>query len=333
MLKVGLIGTGFMGRMHTMVYSQLPDAVFVGVWDPNRENAEFHAKQFETKVFDSLEALFEAVDAVDICLPTFLHKEYTVKAANAGKHVLCEKPMAMSEAEAQEMIDAVNANGVRLMIGHCIRFWPEYDKLKKIKDSGELGALKSLNLTRIASFPSYSIENWLANPAKSGGAVLDLHIHDVDFALYLLGHPKNVFASGTVDERGVSHVFSIYDYADGAVAQLEGGWDNGKNTPFRMTFRAVFEQGSVFWDGGPLTMYRNSEGPETLRPDLVSPTFSDTGKGGGNISDLGGYYFEIQHFVDRVLSGEPFDVTTPETAMESLQLALHETALVKAKQG
>ena len=322
-MKVALIGCGFMGRMHANVYGVLDDAELVGVVDHRPEKLEEFSQQFGVEAFESLERLFSAkdVDAVDICLPTFKHKDATVKAAQSGKHVFCEKPMALTVEDADAMIQAIESAGVRLMIGHCIRFWPEYALLKEISDSGRLGKLKSINLTRFGEYPSWSSDNWLGDESKSGGGALDMHIHDTDYALYLLGQPDEVYSRGTIDERGVSQIFTTMTFSD-AVAHLEGGWNLPHKTPFKMAFRAIFERGAAIMDDGPMTIYSEGEPeqPEFARMEAA---------GGGNISDLGGYYHELAYFVDCVTNNKPFKITTPETSRQSLALTLQEIAQVK----
>lgn len=324
MLKVGIIGCGFMGRMHATVYGQVDQAELVGVYDANETKRNEFAAANNIKSFDSLEALLAEVDAVDICLPTYKHCEFVLKAAAARKHVLCEKPIALSIPEAEQMKAACNEAGVRFMVAHCIRFWPEYAFLKQVALTGNLGEILSLNLTRYGEFPSWGANNWLADETKAGGGALDMHIHDTDFAIYLLGHPDEVFSAGTVDDKGVSHIFSTFVYRK-AICHLEGGWNLPPQTPFKMAFRAIFEQGAIIMDGGPLTVYEKDKAPFVPEFDKMEA------KGGGNISDLGGYYHEIAHFVDRVLTDKPFDVTTPDTSIESLRLTLREIELSKKR--
>src|SRR5690606_24531074 len=145
-LKVAIVGCGFMGRMHANVYGALGTAELAAVVDHRPEKLAAFAEQFGVPAFSTMSELFtkETIDAVDVCLPTFLHKEATIEAARAGKHVLCEKPMALSLEDADAMIAACEDAQVRLMIAHCIRFWPEYALLKKVIDDRRLGELKSI---------------------------------------------------------------------------------------------------------------------------------------------------------------------------------------------
>jgi len=326
MLKTAIVGCGFMGRMHANVYSALDNALLVGVVDHRPGALDPFAEEFGVQGYWSLANLLgkEEVDAIDVCLPSHLHKVAAIEAARAGKHVFCEKPMALTVEDADEMILECEKAGVRLMIGHCIRFWPEYALLKKITDEGALGNLLSINLTRYGEFPSWSSANWLADEAKSGGGALDMHIHDTDFALYLLGEPKEMVSFGSVDSRGVGQIFTTMDYGS-TVAHLEGGWNLPARTPFRMAFRAIFERGAVIMESGPMTIYE--EGKEPVQPEFDKMEAA----GGGNISDLGGYYHELKYFADCIEDNAPFTVSTPASSRQSLATALEEIRQVKAR--
>lgn len=339
MQRIVLVGCGFMGKMHATVYGQLPNAELVAIVDNDPSRQRAFGEQFGCKAYGSLEEALasEQFDVVDICLPTDLHCEFTLTAARAGKNVFCEKPMARTAEQAEEMARVCQERGVRLMIGHCIRFWPEYAKLKEIVDAGEpsaqpkpaaanLGKLLSINLTRFGEFPSWSSDNWLADEDRSGGGVLDMHIHDTDYAHYILGSPDEMVSFGTLDDKGPSFVFTTMRFGD-AVAHVEGGWNLPPKTPFRMAFRAIFERGAVFMDGGPMTIYEEGKDP-------VVPEFPKmAAQGGGNISDLGGYFVELKYFVDRLESGEPFEIVTPETSLQSLRTTLAEIEQIKARGG
>lgn len=325
-LRVGLVGCGFMGRMHGNVYSLMEQAELVAVCDYRDEKLAMYGEDFQVPQFKDLEQMIDdqGLDVVDICLPTHLHKDFTVRSARKGMHVFCEKPMALNLAEADEMIRECEAAGVQLFIGHCIRFWPEYAFLKQMAESGEYGDLLSVNLTRYGEFPSWSSSNWLADEALSGGGVLDMHIHDTDFALYLLGTPDEMISFGNIDERGPGHAFTTMRFGK-AVAHLEGGWNLPTRTPFKMAFRAIFERGAAIMDGGPLTVYR--PGQEPWIPEFPKMEAA----GGGNISDLGGYYHETKYFIDCLLAGTPVETVTPQSSRESLRMVLEEIKQIKAK--
>lgn len=323
MLKVGLVGCGFMGRMHANVYGALDGASLVGAWDHRPERAAKYCEEFGCQPFGDFDQLVASgVDIIDVCLPTDLHKEYTIRAARAGKHVFCEKPIALNLRDADEMIRECESAGVKLMIGHCIRFWPEYALLKEIADDKRLGRLLSLNLTRYGEFPSWSSDNWLADESRAGGGVLDMHIHDTDFAHYILGDPDHMVSFGTVNATGASHAFTTMTFGD-TVIHLEGGWNLPTKAPFRMAFRAVFENGAAIMDGGPMQIFENGKEP-------VTPAFEKMeAAGGGNISDLGGYFHELKYFIDCVANNEPLEKVTPQTSRKSLETTLEEIRMIK----
>lgn len=315
-----------MGRMHAQVWGMVAGGRLAAVVDKDPAKREKFSAEFGVPAFATLENAVAEVEcqAVDICLPTHLHCETTLAAAKLGKHILCEKPMALTVEEADRMMAACGEAGVRLMIAHCIRFWPEYALLREIVQSGRLGKLISLTLTRFGAFPTWSSENWLADETKSGGGVLDMHIHDTDFALYLLGEPSNVVSHGVIDDKGPSYVFSTYTYAGGPIVMLEGGWNLPAGAPFKMAFRAVFERGFVMMDGGPMMVFEAGKPAE-------QPAFAKQAiEGGGNISDLGGYYPEVEYFVAGLASGEAFEACTPESSRRSLAYALEEIRQIKS---
>ncbi len=322
MQRVAIVGCGFMGRMHANVYGILPNAQLVAVVDHRPEALEKFAAEFGCRGYATLDEALGEVDVIDICLPTDLHGEFTVQAARAGKDVFCEKPMARTVEQAEAMRRACQEAGVRLMIGHCIRFWSEYALLKEMINDRRYGRLLSINLTRFGEFPSWSSGNWLADEARAGGGVLDMHIHDTDYAHYALGEPDEMVSFGTVDERGPSFVFTTMRFGD-TIAHLEGGWNLPPKTPFKMAFRAIFERGAAIMDGGPMTVY--SQDSQPTQPEFAKMA----AEGGGNVSDLGGYFHELKYFVDRLESGEPFEIVTPESSLQSLRTVLAEIDQIK----
>ena len=326
MVKVGLAGCGFMGTMHANVYSVLDGAELFGVHDIDPSRAAEFAEKWGAKVFKSFSDVLAdpEIDIVDLCLPTDVHAEFTVKACEAGKHVMCEKPMALSVAEADQMVDAAAKAGVRLMVGHCIRFWPEYEELKAAVDDHRLGNLHSANFTRYGAFPAYTVGQWAADPKKAGGG-MDMHIHDTDFALYLLGKPDTMVSHGSKDSRGVGHFFTTMTFGK-TVVHLEGGWNFPQGNPFRMEYRAVFERGAMIYRDGELWTYEEGGGPVKFE----APQMEAEGAS-GNLSSLGGYYNELAYFVDCIANDRSLVTVTPESSRESLSVVLDEVAQIESR--
>ncbi|MCL5408640.1 MAG: Gfo/Idh/MocA family oxidoreductase, partial [Candidatus Omnitrophica bacterium] len=193
MINIGLIGFGFIGRIHYSCYSNLSKVKIFSICDEDIErlknrkdiqgniNIEQNIADFSSiKKTTIPDEIFKdpQIQIVDLCIPTFLHCKYTIKAAESGKHVFCEKPMARNIKEAQKMIDACKSNGTKLMIGHVLRFWMEYLFLKNAIQSVRYGNLISIVFTRLSPTPKWSKNNWFLNSKLGGEAILDLHIHD-----------------------------------------------------------------------------------------------------------------------------------------------------------
>lgn len=323
MVKVGIIGAGFMGGMHAQAYPLLKNARLVAIADPRADKAKETADKCAAKVYSGADELIadKDIDVVDICVPTFMHKEYTLKAAAAGKHVLCEKPIALSLDEADEMIAACKKAGVKFMVAQVLRFWPEYVELKKIYDSGKLGKMLSLTCSRMCSLPVWSWEKWMSDAKRSGGAILDLHIHDVDYLYYLLGRPVSLHAAGTVVYGGYNHIWCTYKFKNDVTGFAEASWDVAPQFPFTARFNAIFEKGTVESDSRQeksLTIYTADK---IEHPQISVVSAEDAG---GNISALGGYFEEIKYFVDCIDSDREPAVVTASDARNSLEVILAE---------
>ncbi len=254
-VNIGVIGLGFMGVTHIAGYAKIPGvsvsavctenpAVLAGDLSKIGGNIEFDpslvdvsaAKKYarwQDLIADSI------VDAVDICLPTDLHLAVATAALGAGKHVLCEKPMALTEADCELMIEAANRAKCVLMIGQVLRFWPEYMALQEFGSSKKYGAIRSATFVRQCGMPDWS--KWLPVEARSGGATLDLLIHDIDQALLLCGMPDRVSARKLGDGDGI---MATLIYPGGPEVRIQGGWFQ-PGAPLTMTFQAIAERGQI----------------------------------------------------------------------------------------
>lgn len=317
-----------MGGIHAQVYAALPRARVAAIVDDDVARAQAKARQlgFDVPVYRGLDEALAgtAVDAVDICVPTLHHPRCIRSALRAGKHVFCEKPFAATAREADALAREAKQAGVTMQIGHCIRFWPEYQALEKYVRSGRGGRLLSLSLVRRSGRPGYSVGNWVNNAAQSGGAAFDLHIHDTDFVHHLLGQPKAVTSVGTRDPSGWSHLFTQYHF-DGIAVSAEGGWNYPAQWGFRMAFEAVFERSVVEFDSGVSPTLTLVEGKRPRRPlPFQSPRVGSSKSGGGNISSLGGYFNELKYFVDCLEKGVRPEISTPEQGAASVRTVLAE---------
>ena len=325
-VNVGIIGLGFMGQMHARCYQAVPGANLVACSDGQPERREEFSKQFDCLACDTFEELLyhPGLDLVDVCLPTFLHRDHVVRAAEAGKHVLCEKPIALTLAEADEMLAATGRMGVKFMVAQVIRFWPEYMAVKRILEGGELGAVRFVEARRLSARPQWSWQGWLMQADKSGGAVVDLHIHDLDLLRWLLGEPQAVFASGVKSSRGGldSIATSLLGLPGGVSAVAVGSLDLAAQYPFCMSLLVNCEGGTLVLDSGrqpSLVAIKGDAAPEAV--PLPAPPVAKA-EGIGNVSDLGGYYNEIAYFVECVAAGKDPQVVTGRDGREALKLSL-----------
>lgn len=327
MVNMAIVGAGFMGSMHAECYHHIPNGTLVAIADIDAKRATELGKRYGVHAFSRFEDIIgnRQVDAVDICLPTFLHKEYVVAAAKAGKHIVCEKPIALGLSEAENMIQAAETADVKFMVAQVIRFWPEYIKLKEIYDTDELGKMRSISLTRLSPLPTWSWDSWLLDEKKSGSALMDLHLHDTDYILNLLGRPSSLFSRASTSDIGHGHVFSTFTFPDGVMAFLEGGWDISADTfPFTMAFRAVFDQGIVEFDNRQEKTLSVYEPGQEVKHPLINRQVSTRDSTGGNVTELGGYFSELKYFVDCVESDLPPSLAEAKSAKDSLGVVLLE---------
>jgi len=326
-LKVGLVGLGFMGRGHLDVYLRLEDEGFpiklVAICDVDPDkfknkflpgNIDVGNKKYDFsryKLYSDYNEMFkkEELDYVDIVLPTYLHAEATVKALDKGMHVLCEKPMALNLQECQAMIDAAERNNKKLMIGHCLRFWPEYEYLKSVVEKGTFGKVLGGYFFRGGTTPKWSYKGWLLRKEKSGGALLDQHVHDIDTINWLFGMPKAVSTIGrnVIVGSGYDIVSTHYLYEDGKVITAEDDWVLNGDFGFDMRFRVNFEKGNIVYERGILKV--NPNDAKSFIPDL--PTDN-------------GYYREIKYFANAILNDTPIDIAPPQSSKETIKIALAE---------
>lgn len=331
-LKVGLVGTGFMGRTHANCWQDLPGAELTAIADPtpdSREKVPGSPEKFE-KWRDLLANT--DVDVVDVCTPTPWHAEAVIGALEAGKDVLVEKPMAFTLEDADAMVAAAEKTGARLMVAHVIRFWPEYAWLKEVVDSGTYGSLKSFTCLRRMAIPMYNWDMWTHDEKRAGGIPFEGHIHDVDYVRYLMGDPKEVFAIGTRDHSGINQIWASYIFDDERRASGEGSWGYQPSYPFQHGFIAVLEDAVVDYNlhrDNHLLLYRPTGEPEPVK--LEEPEL-EAREEGGNVSSRGGYYNEIDYFARCVRDGQHPEITTARDARESVRLLLAEIESVNTGQ-
>ena len=321
MLKIGLIGCGFMGAMHASCYKNIAGVELVAVADVRREKAEALANGTNAVIYETGKELIEQaqVDIIDICLPTYLHAEHALLAMDKVKYLFIEKPVALTVAEGAALIEKAAATKTEVQIGQVIRFWDEYVELRKIAQSGAYGKVVNANFRRISPVPTWGFEDWLLDATRSGGAAQDLHIHDIDYALSLFGEPKEYFSvRNTLGEKN-SYVNTLLQYDD-FVVTVEGTWGLPESHPFEASFRVVFENAVIENAGGKFMRY-DAEGAHEI---VIEKADLGVGVAGGNISDLGGCYNELCYFCAKAAEGKPIEQATLSDAVASLKFVRKE---------
>ena len=320
MLKVGLIGCGFMGTMHANCYKNIPGVALAAVADVRPEKATGIAVGTNAEIYDDGKDLIARanVDVIDICLPTYLHAEHALLAMEKVQYLFIEKPVTLTVAESEALLEKSAQTGCRVQVGQVIRFWDEYVVLRQIIQENRYGKVVNANFRRISPSPGWGWNNWLTDVSLSGGAAQDMHIHDIDYVLSVFGEPKALSSIRNKIGEANSYISTVMNFDD-FVVSVEGTWALPVTYPFRASFRVVFENATVENDGAQFMLYTD-EGAQPIQ--LPKKDIVVQGGTQGNISDLGGYYNELVYFAQQAQAGAPIEQATLKDAATSLRFLL-----------
>ena len=302
MLKVGLVGVGGISGAHIPAWEEMADAELVALCDIRPERMEkFTDKRCYTD-FDEMLAN-EEFDIIDICLPTYLHADFAVKAMEKGINVITEKPISLKEEDIDRVYKTAEKNNVKFMVAQVLRFWPEYELLKEIYDTKKYGKLLSGTMTRLGCYPKWSWDGWMMDEKRSGLVSFDLHIHDLDFMVYAFGMPKvaHQFRSKLPDQDFIS---ISYDFGDFQL-NSEASW-YATSYPFTAEFRFQFEDAVVANENGKMLIHLRDD----QRIDLSEDAEGETGD--INLPKSDAYANEIRYFADCVINNTPVEKVQPE---------------------
>ncbi len=282
-IGVGIIGMGFIGRTHAKAFADAATdecaCELRAVCDPNEErragrgdasgnlggsDVEWAFDPLRVRSYERAADLLadDGVDLVCVCTPTDTHVDLAIRALEAGKHALVEKPVAIRSAEVERLMHAAAGSDRVVIPAMCVRWWPGWSDLKRMVDDGRYGRVLHARFERLGAAPGWS-SDFYGDESRSGGAVFDLHVHDADFARYLLGMPHAVFSSG-----GRSHIHTLAVYSDGVSVSVEGGWVNDPSFEFRMAYRVEFERAAVTFDSRRSPAMRIHRGGTIDEPDI-----------------------------------------------------------------
>ena len=310
-MRVALAGCGTMGIRYADRLSQMEEVQLAGVFARSQEKVSAFAEHYGTEGFTSFDEMMQRTDpdAVCIALPTFLHKEFVLKAAAYGKPVICEKPLALSVEEASVMIEACERSGAKLFVGHVLRFFPEYRAIRDSVLSSEIGRTGVAHAKRATFYP-YAGSGWQADPDQSGGVIMDLMIHDIDFMRWTLGEVRSVYAMGR-KLQGLEYALVTLRFQSGAVASLEGFW--GYPGPFTTSVELAGTEGILRLDNQstqPIRVLKRAAGTSGSDPVAMPPNHS--------VQDP--YDIELRRFIACIRDGKESPVT-PQEALKAVEIA------------
>lgn len=308
MLKVGLVGVGGISGAHIPAWDEMEDTELVALCDIRSERMKKYENKHHYTDFDEM-LENEKLDIIDICLPTYLHADYAIKAMEKGINVICEKPVSLNADDVERVYSVAKKNNVKFMVAQVLRFWPEYELLKEIYDTKKYGRLLSGSMTRLGCYPKWSWDGWMMDEKRSGLVPFDLHIHDLDFLVYAFGIPevKYQFRSKLPDQDFIS---LSYDFGDFSV-NTEASW-YATCYPFTAEFRFQFEDALVANENGKMVIYCRDD----KKIDLSQIAEGDTGS--INLPKSDAYANEIRYFADCVKN----DIPTDKVRAEELKCVL-----------
>jgi len=261
-LAVGVVGAGGIAHPHADAWHALGAQITIYSADAA---APALAERYGGTAVYSMAELIASCEVVDVCTPTFVHDEIVLAAAAAGKHVVCEKPLARTHRQAVEMIEACENAGRQLYPGQVVRFFPEYAAAKRAVDSGRIGQPAILRFSRRGAAP---LQPWFSDVGASGGILLDQMIHDLDYARWVAGDVERVYAQITGGDGKPTTAYVVLTHESGALSHVTGGWGH-PNTVFRTTFSLAGSTGLIEHD--------------SIRNPPLAWDLADSGSAGGTL--------------------------------------------------
>jgi predicted dehydrogenase len=342
MLRVGIVGIGFMGWIHYLSYKKTKGAKIAAVCTRNERRLGGDWRGIKgnfgppgEKVdlgnaakYTSLDKLLadKSIDLVDICLPPNLHAEASIAALKAGKHVFVEKPMGLTTAECDQIMKAADKAGKQMLVGHCLPFLPEYAYARKAIDSGKYGKLLGGQFKRVISDPLWLKDFW--DPKKVGGPLVDLHVHDAHFIRLLFGMPTAVTSQGRMRRDMVEYCVSQFEFADPSlVVTSASGVINQQGRPFTHGFEIHLEKATLYYDFAVLAGGKQQATPLTV---VNGKGKAEQPKMPPGDPMLLAFDAETPEVVNSASSGKPSALLSGNLARDAIVLCHKQTAAVKS---
>lgn len=314
-MKIGIAGAGVMGTTHGDAWKRA-GADITAVLDKDKTSAGIMAERLGADVYTELEDMLPHIDVIDVCVPTFLHHPIVCAAARRGIHIICEKPLARTLEQGQEMLRICRENKVELIPAHVLRFFPEYAMARESVKQETIGKTGIIRLSRESFAPRKTHDNWFLNYEKSGGVLLDLCLHDFDYARWVGGEVSTVFAKTIKKEHpdlAIDHALIILEHHSGVLSHIQGSWAYPA-PEFHTSFEIAGSEGLLHY---------NSDESAPISLHLHKSAGDDAGDVALPLSPLAEspYETEIKAFYEHLTKGTPLPVNDSDS-LAALQIAL-----------
>ncbi|MFP3904710.1 MAG: Gfo/Idh/MocA family protein [Armatimonadota bacterium] len=321
MLNIALVGASTMGGQHAANFDTIDGCRLAKIYDTRLENAQALAAQYRAVAVDDVDEIYaDDIDIVAVTCPTPWHADYCTQAAEAGKAIFCEKPLARTIEQGKRIVDAVKDAGVPMMVGHVVRFFPEYASARDMVQAGDIGDIGMVRVSRMNTMPA-GTGGWFADYALSGGVTLDMSIHDLDWLLWTFGEVDTVLSRSLYEQMPeMDYALISMRFKSGAIAHLEGSWaDLGA---FRTSFEVAGSNGLIRHDSTEnVTLTVQQRDADEGLADVQVPA-APTAESP--------YLVQDRAFIEAVAQGTEPPVTVAD-AYDALELAL--AALESAETG
>ncbi len=340
-MKIGIVGIGFMGMVHYLTYQKLRGAQVValcerdekrlaGDWRDIKGNFGPAGQKMDLSGiarYTSVDELIADpnVELVDVTLPPGAHADATTRALKAGKHVFCEKPMALSSRECQQMTAAAEKHGRMLMIGHVLPFFPEYRWAYETIVGGKYGKLLGGNLKRVIADPTWLPDYY--QPDRVGGPMLDLHVHDAHFIRLLFGMPTTVVSQGRLRGETAEYFNTQFRFAEPELCvTATSGVIRQQGRSFTHGFEIHLERATLAYEFAVI-----GDEPRLLLPLTV---FDAKGKATepklGDGDPMNAFEGELKEVIRALRSGQPSPILAGQLAQDAVVLCQKQTQSVKS---
>ena len=330
MVNIGIVGIGFMGVTHFKAIEKVKGGRVKAICTRDRKKLKGDWRRVQgnfggsggvqdlsrVTCYDRIDSLLAdpGIDLVDMCLPTPMHAEWSLRALDAGKHLLLEKPIALTLKDADRIVAAAKKHKLQFMVAHVLRFFPEFRLIKDLAASGKFGPILAAHFKRNTARPLWRDPG---DVERTGGPVIDLHIHDVDFIQFLFGMPDAVASTGYVSRDGVvEYLSSHYLYGGRSIGIIaEGGWLSQQGCPFEQSYEVYFEEAALkfhsYWGQSPILLTNDGK---TRKPKLARED---------------AFVAELQEAVNTVARNRESRILGGHSARNSLLLCLKEIQSVR----